>query len=71
MSGILSLDVDWIALAVFSGFFLLVTVMGFLAAGWRRAESADHLDEWAWAAGISARGSRGSSSAAISTPPIP
>ena len=46
MSGILSPDVDWIALAVFSGFFLLVTVMGFLAAGWRRAESADHLDEW-------------------------
>ncbi len=46
MNGILSPDVDWIALAVFIGFFLLVTVMGFLAAGWRRAESAAHLDEW-------------------------
>ena len=46
MSGILSPDLDWVALAVFAGFFLLVTVMGFLAAGWRRAESAAHLDEW-------------------------
>src|SRR5919107_1025570 len=26
--------------------FLLVTVMGFVAARWRRAESLMHLDEW-------------------------
>ena len=46
MNGIISADADWVALAVFIGFFLLVTVMGFLAAGWRRPESAAHLDEW-------------------------
>src|SRR5947209_14376041 len=39
-------SVDWTAFAVFVAFFLLVTVMGFLAAGWRRAENAAHLDEW-------------------------
>src|SRR4051794_40204233 len=39
-------SVDWTALAVFVAFFLLVTVMGFLAAGWRRADNAAHLDEW-------------------------
>jgi SSS family solute:Na+ symporter len=46
VSGILSEEIDWVALAVFVGFFLLVTVMGFLAAGWRRAEVPGHLDEW-------------------------
>ncbi len=39
-------DVDWTALAVFAGFFLLVTVMGFFASRWRRADDAAHLDEW-------------------------
>ncbi len=39
-------SVDWTALAVFVFFFLLVTVMGFLAAGWRRPAEAAHLDEW-------------------------
>jgi solute:Na+ symporter, SSS family len=39
-------NVDWTAFIVFVGFFLLVTVMGFLAAGWRRADDAAHLDEW-------------------------
>ncbi|MFE7188648.1 monocarboxylate uptake permease MctP [Kitasatospora sp. NPDC057541] len=34
------------ALAVFVLFFLLVTVMGFLASRWRRADNALHLDEW-------------------------
>jgi solute:Na+ symporter, SSS family len=39
-------DVNVVALTVFSAFFLLVTVMGFLAARWRRAENSLHLDEW-------------------------
>ncbi|MER7668776.1 sodium:solute symporter family protein [Kitasatospora sp. NPDC096128] len=39
-------DVNVPALAVFVLFFLLVTVMGFLASRWRRADDAAHLDEW-------------------------
>ncbi|TXL57341.1 monocarboxylate uptake permease MctP [Aeromicrobium terrae] len=39
-------DVDGVAFAVFLFFFLLVTVMGFLAARWRRAAALDNLDEW-------------------------
>ncbi len=35
-----------VAVGVFVFLFLLVTVMGFAAARWRRAESLDHLDEW-------------------------
>lgn len=38
--------VNGIALAVFTFFFVLVTVMGFLAARWRKAADADSLDEW-------------------------
>src|SRR3954469_12430744 len=38
--------VNGVALGVFIFFFLLVTVMGFLAARWRRADNALHLDEW-------------------------
>ncbi len=38
--------VNGVALAVLVALFLLVTVMGFLAARWRRAESLDSLDEW-------------------------
>ncbi|OEV05896.1 monocarboxylate uptake permease MctP [Streptomyces oceani] len=38
--------VNGVALAVFTFFFLLVTVMGFMAARWRRAAEADNLDEW-------------------------
>src|SRR5689334_17215654 len=34
------------ALTVFLLFFALVTVMGFLAARWRRADDALHLHEW-------------------------
>ncbi|MCX5210869.1 sodium:solute symporter family protein [Kitasatospora sp. NBC_00240] len=34
------------ALAVFVLFFLLVTVMGFMASRWRKADNALHLDEW-------------------------
>ncbi|WP_326577656.1 sodium:solute symporter family protein [Streptomyces sp. NBC_00487] len=37
--------VNGVALAVFIFFFLAVTVMGFLAARWRKAEN-DSLDEW-------------------------
>ncbi|WP_271634873.1 monocarboxylate uptake permease MctP [Solicola gregarius] len=39
-------DVDGIALTVFLFFFIVVTVMGFLAARWRRATTLDSLDEW-------------------------
>ncbi|WP_432479013.1 monocarboxylate uptake permease MctP [Nocardioides sp. GXQ0305] len=38
--------VNGVALAVLVALFLLVTVMGFLASRWRRAESLDSLDEW-------------------------
>ena len=38
--------VNGVALAVFIFFFLLVTVLGFLAARWRKADNALHLDEW-------------------------
>ncbi|MFJ9849768.1 monocarboxylate uptake permease MctP [Streptomyces sp. NPDC101150] len=38
--------VNGIALAVFVFFFLAVTVMGFLAARWRKAEESANLDEW-------------------------
>ncbi|WP_405019164.1 sodium:solute symporter [Kitasatospora sp. NBC_00070] len=38
--------VNWTALTVFLIFFVLVTVMGFLASRWRRADNAQHLDEW-------------------------
>ncbi|WP_327353525.1 monocarboxylate uptake permease MctP [Streptomyces sp. NBC_01304] len=37
--------VNGVALAVFIFFFLAVTVMGFLASRWRKAET-DSLDEW-------------------------
>jgi SSS family solute:Na+ symporter len=40
------MDVKWVELLVFGFFFGLVTVLGFVAARWRRAESLDHLDEW-------------------------
>ena len=39
-------DVNGVAFSVFIFFFLLVTVMGFLAARWRRAPDLDSLDEW-------------------------
>ncbi|AEW96450.1 sodium/proline symporter [Streptantibioticus cattleyicolor NRRL 8057 = DSM 46488] len=38
--------VNGVALGVFVFFFLLVTVLGFLAARWRRAADAHSLDEW-------------------------
>src|SRR4051812_42355405 len=38
-------DTDGVAIAVFVVLFGLVTVLGFVAARWRRAP-LDHLDEW-------------------------
>ncbi|MGH1554778.1 monocarboxylate uptake permease MctP [Streptomyces sp. L7] len=38
--------VNEVALAVFILFFLAVTVMGFLASRWRRADNEHTLDEW-------------------------
>src|SRR5207249_7209677 len=35
-----------VALAVFAALLLVVTVIGFLAARWRRAADLMHLDEW-------------------------
>jgi SSS family solute:Na+ symporter len=37
---------QWTELIIFTLLFGLVTVMGFVAARWRRADSLDHLDEW-------------------------
>src|SRR5271157_2666321 len=39
-------DVNPAALAVFVFFFVLVTVMGFVAARWRRPKTLAHIDEW-------------------------
>ena len=39
-------QIDWIALAVFIFFFVLVTVMGFVAARWKAGPVSEHLDEW-------------------------
>jgi SSS family solute:Na+ symporter len=38
--------IDWVALAVFLFFFILVTVMGFFAARWKSGVISAHLDEW-------------------------
>lgn len=39
-------ELDVVALAVFAFFFVLVTVMGFAAARWKRGETLAHIDEW-------------------------
>src|SRR4030088_1246528 len=39
-------QIDWVALAIFLFFFLLVTVMGFFAARWKAGPVSEHLDEW-------------------------
>ncbi|WP_026869807.1 monocarboxylate uptake permease MctP [Inquilinus limosus] len=39
-------ELDVVALAVFAFFFILVTVMGFAAARWKRGETLAHIDEW-------------------------
>ncbi|SET07313.1 monocarboxylate uptake permease MctP [Geodermatophilus poikilotrophus] len=38
--------IDVVELSIVVALFLLVTVMGFVAARWRRAEDLMHLDEW-------------------------
>src|SRR5512138_3519925 len=37
--------VDWISLGIFAFFFLVVTILGFVAARWRRG-NLKSLDEW-------------------------
>ncbi|HMG50007.1 MAG TPA: sodium:solute symporter family protein [Inquilinus sp.] len=39
-------ELDVVAISVFAFFFILVTVMGFLAARWQRGETMAHIDEW-------------------------
>ncbi|MGO4437680.1 monocarboxylate uptake permease MctP [Rhizobium sp. RAF56] len=39
-------EIDVTALSVFIFFFLLVTVMGFFAARWRKPKTLAHIDEW-------------------------
>ncbi|EJK80069.1 sodium:solute symporter family protein [Rhizobium rhizogenes] len=39
-------NIDPTALAVFIFFMVLVTVMGFVAARWRRPKTLAHIDEW-------------------------
>ena len=39
-------DVNGVALAVFIFLFALVTGLGFVASGWKRAEDPENLDEW-------------------------
>jgi solute:Na+ symporter, SSS family len=39
-------QLDWTALSVFLFFFVLVTVMGFLASRWKSGSVSEHLDEW-------------------------
>ncbi len=39
-------NIDWPALAVFAFFFALVTVLGFIAARWRKPATLAHIDEW-------------------------
>jgi SSS family solute:Na+ symporter len=42
----MSTEIDPTALAVFIFFFLLVTVMGFVASRWRKPATMAHIDEW-------------------------
>ncbi|MDP9395377.1 MAG: sodium:solute symporter family protein [Actinomycetota bacterium] len=39
-------DIKVVELLVFLFFFILVTVLGFVASRWRRAATLDNLDEW-------------------------
>ncbi len=39
-------QIDWVAVAIFLFFFILVTVMGFFAARWKSGPVSEHLDEW-------------------------
>ncbi len=44
--GAVAPTINWTAASVFIFFFLLVSVMGFVAAYWRRPRTLAHLDEW-------------------------
>jgi solute:Na+ symporter, SSS family len=39
-------NVNWLELSIVIVLFLIVTVMGFMAARWKRGETLMHLDEW-------------------------
>src|SRR5580693_1968141 len=39
-------EIDVVAVSVFTGFFLLVTVMGFVAGGWKRSSRESSIHEW-------------------------
>lgn len=39
-------EIDYAALGVFLFFFVLVTLLGFVAAYWRRPKTLAHIDEW-------------------------
>jgi len=39
-------NVDAVEMTVFTALFIAVSVLGFVAARWRRADDLDHLDEW-------------------------
>src|ERR1700757_448465 len=39
-------EINVTALSVFVFFFALVTVMGFIAARWKKPKTLAHLDEW-------------------------
>ena len=39
-------NVNGVELTVFVVLFVVVSVMGFVAARWRRADDLEHLDEW-------------------------
>lgn len=39
-------EIDAVALGVFIFFFILVTIMGFVAARWRKPETLARIDEW-------------------------
>lgn len=51
--------------------FVIVAVMGFLAARWQRSGPLGHLNEWGLGGGNSGPGSPGFSLAATCTRPIP
>jgi SSS family solute:Na+ symporter len=40
------MSIKWVELTVLLLLFGIVTVLGFVAARWRRVESLEHLDEW-------------------------
>jgi solute:Na+ symporter, SSS family len=40
------INLQWTEIIIFTILFLVVTVLGFLAARWQRGTTLDHLDEW-------------------------